>query len=584
MKLSLNGIWHFSTDQDPEYHRKLDYSRPTSLRYWESVPVPGCWNLYDARYDLFEGVAWFVREFELDSLPDRPRVTLHFGGVNYSADVFLNGREVGRHEGGYTAFSLDVTDAVRPGGNRLALRVDNRHLNMRLPAVLGWYNYGGIHRDVWLRVTSRTRIESVRISGEPDGLGIRGHLAVSLCLPQADSAWRMEVSIEAVEGNGTIYADLRGQGESFAMDFVEPTLSPWSPATPNLLRCNVRLWTDEGEDEQEALFGARSLEARGQAILLNDEPLQLNGMCYLYDHPATGVRFDPDVYRRDLDDLRDMGVNCLRSHFPMPDDFLDECDRRGMMLWVEAPIYCVAPPAETAGSVFAQGSVHQLALQMLEEMVAQAANHPSIILWSVGNECSADHPEAVAFFSACVNRVRALDPSRLISYASLYGSVGCLADLVDVIGVNEYWGWYDLCSQDGANVPEPPVTLPIEIPKLRECLTAKADLGKPVLLTEFGADATPGFRSRSYDLWSEDYQAALITRTLEIAAEHDCVRGTFPFLYQDYRDPSKPVNHHWHGTNLKGVVDYRRNRKLAWWAVQAAYGASRCRTEAAKGG
>jgi beta-glucuronidase len=571
MKLSLNGLWHFSIEQDPEYHRKLDYSRPTSLRYWETVPVPGCWNLYQARYDLFEGVAWFVKEFELDDLPPEPLVTLHFGGVNYLAEVFLNGQQVGSHEGGYTAFALDLTAAIRPGRNRLAVRVDNRHLKLRLPAVLGWYNYGGIHRDVWLQVSSRTRIETVRVTAEPGGQGIRGQLAVRLRLPQPDTAWSLDVEIKDVDGNGLVYGDLRGQGESFEMEFDDTRLPTWSPGAPNLLRCQVRLRTAAGEDQAEVVFGARKLATRGQAILLNGEPLRLKGICYLYDHPATGVRFDPAVYRRDLDDLQALGVNCLRSHFPMAEEFIDECDRRGMMLWLEAPIYCVDPPSAASGSAFAQGSVHALALQMLEEMVAQAGHHPSVVLWSVGNECNTEHPEAMAFFTACVQRVRQLDASRLISYATLYGRVGCVKDLVDVIGVNEYWGWYDLCSHDGCRETEPAVTLPIAIPKLEECLAEKAALGKPVLLTEFGADATPGYRSLSCDLWSEDYQAAVIRRTLEIAAQYPCVCGTFPFLYQDYRDPSKPVNHHWHGINLKGVVDYHRNRKLAWQAVQEAY-------------
>jgi len=572
MNLSLNGLWHFSIDQDPEYHRTLDYSRPTSLRHWETVPVPGCWNLYHARYDLFEGVAWFVKEFDLDRLPPAPRVTLHFGGVNYLADVFLNGRKVGSHEGGYTAFALDVTEAVRPGRNRLAVRVDNRHLRMRLPAVIGWFNYGGIHRDVWLEVSGRTRIAAVRVQAEPTGDGIRGQVEVRLGLPQPESAWRLAVEIGRADGQGdTVTREQCGRGERGVIAFAGAGLPAWSPAAPNLLRCRVRVWTDEGEDQAEVTFGARRIEARGQEILLNGSPLRLSGICYLYDHPATGVRFDPAVYRRDLDDLQAMGVNCLRSHFPMAEDFLDECDRRGMMLWLEAPIYCVDPPSGAAGSAFAEGSVQALALQMLEEMVTQAGHHPSVVLWSVGNECNTDHPEAVAFFEACVRRVRELDPSRLISYASLYGRVGCVKDLVDVIGVNEYWGWYDLCSQDGSRDPEPPPTLPIAIPKLEACLAEKASLGKPVLLTEFGADATPGFRSRSCELWSEDYQAALIRRTLEVAAQYPCVCGTFPFLYQDYRDPSKPVNHHWHGINLKGMVDYQRNHKLAWTAVQEAY-------------
>jgi len=227
-------------------------------------------------------------------------------------------------------------------------------------------------------------------------------------------------------------------------------------------------------------------------------------------------------------------------------------------------------PTESCGSAFAEASVQALALQMLREMVAQAGNHPSVILWSVGNECNTEHPEAAAFFRACVEQVRALDSTRLISYAALYGGVGCAADLVDVIGINEYWGWYDRIG-DGTADPPPP-RLPLELPELEVCLTEKSALGKPLLLTEFGADAQPGFRSDSCELWSEEYQAAFLARQLEIAARCPAVCGTFPFSYADYRDPSKPSGPYWHGINLKGIVSYARERKLGWETLREAYG------------
>lgn len=563
--LDLNGLWAFAIDQDPEYHTSHDYSRPTSLRHWERFPVPGCWNRYAERYDLFEGVAWFVREFEVGELPPEPVATLCLGAVNYLADVYLNGRHLGRHEGGYTAFEMDATAALQPGMNRLAVRVDNRHLWLRLPAVLGWYNYGGLHRDVSLHLASHARLQTVLVAAEPTGPGATGRLRVT--------ASRPGLSLHATvrDPQGEVVWTHEAAGGPWDIELTLPVAQPWSPDDPALYHLEVTLRDGDAVlDQRTCAFGVRRLTVDGQRLLLNGAPTQLRGLCYLYDHPACGVAYDPQVAAADLDDLQALGVNCLRSHFPLPEAFLDECDRRGMMLWLEVPIYCVHPATDACDTVFADGSLEVLARQMIREMVLQAHNHPSVVIWSVGNECNTDHPESLAFFQGCVAEVRALDPKRLISYAALYGGVGHIAASVDLISLNQYWGWYDLISQDGTSDQRAPA-VPLQVPQLEACLAEKAALGKPLLLSEFGADAEPGFRSATGELWSEDYQAELIARQLEIAAACPAVCGTFPFLYNDYRDPSKPLNHYWHGVNLKGVVSYDREPKLAWARLRDAY-------------
>ncbi|NLO73633.1 MAG: hypothetical protein GX100_05920, partial [candidate division WS1 bacterium] len=577
MILNLDGLWYFAVDQDPEYHLREDYSGDTSLHHWEQFPVPGCWNRYAERYDLFEGVAWFVRAFELEELPPHPVARLEFEGVNYRAQVFLNGHRVGEHEGGYTAFSLDVSSALHPGNNRLAVRVDNRHLRLRLPAVLGWYNYGGIHRGVRLRITPHAQLTAITLRLTPTEDGAAGELLVSAVVSGPVTGSRdLRLFARLLDPSGACVWSgaeagyslplLPGSETELASEAVLLTLdsaTPWSPDNPVLYTCEVEL--REGEkllDSRVVTCGIRSLGAEGQEILLNGAPLYLRGICYLYDHPETGVTCDPEVVARDLDDLQALGVNCLRSHFPLPESFLDECDRRGLLLWLEVPIYCLAPPSASCGSAFAEESLQALARQMLREMVTQAINHPSVIFWGVGNECNTDHPEAVAFFRGCVEEVRALDPTRLIGYAALYGGVGCTAEMVDVIGINEYWGWYDRLRFSGED--QPPPRLPLELPELKACLEEQSALGKPLLITEFGADAEPGFHSPHTELWSEEYQAVFLARQLEILARYPAVRGTFPFSYADYRDPSKPLTRYWHGLNLKGVVDYSRRRKLAW--------------------
>ncbi len=564
--LDLNGVWAFSVDLDPEYHTGQDYSRPTSLRHWERVPVPGCWNRYAESYDLYEGVAWFVREFSVPDLAAEPVATLLFGAVNYLADVYLNGRHIGHHEGGYTAFEVDATPALRTGPNRLAVRVDNRHLRIRLPAVLGWYNYGGIHRSVSLHVTRKARLESVRVSAEPSVEGAAGRLHVHASRP--DVGLRTEIR----DPKGQTVWTHTSRGGTWDLEFSLPHAEVWSPESPVLHSLAVSLLEgDEELDRRECRFGVRLLRADGQRLLLNGNPVHLRGICYLYDHPSCGVAYDPHVARADLDDLQALGVNCLRSHFPLPEPFLDECDRRGIMLWLEVPIYCVRPSTDQCDTIFADGDVQALARQMVREMVEQAHNHPSVVIWSVGNECNTDHPESVAFFRNCVEQVRALDRDRLISYAALYGGVGQMTEMVDIVSLNEYWGWYDRISLDGSREAGPLPEFPLQLPQLEGCLAEKSALGKPLLLSEFGADAEPGFLSATGELWSEQYQAELIARQLAIAAAYPAVCGTFPFLYNDYRDPSKPVGHYWRGTNLKGIVSYSREHKLAWERLRQAY-------------
>jgi len=569
-QISLNGVWHFTIDQDPE-GKHWCYSAINSgvplLRHWKTVVVPGCWNRYGQEYDLFEGVCWFAREFVVEDLPQSAVANLTFEGVNYLSDVFLNGKKVGMHEGGYTPFSLDVSAAITKGVNRLAVRVDNRLFKTRLPPETGWYNYGGIHRDVSLRITEKAQLNEIKISALPEGRGAKGSVAVRV--EPADLKVELSARIMDKAGKCVWSGKTSGAGKlEIIFELQETEL--WSPANPALYDCEMELAADgKVVDRRKVCFGLRKIEARGNRILLNDEKIYLKGMCHVFDHPVCGMTFDPAVIRADLDDLQALGVNCLRSHFPPPSFVLDECDRRGMMLWMEAPIYCMKPKLSDRGTMFADNGVKNLALGMLREMVFQAINHPAVIIWSVGNECNVEHSEAEEFFRACVEQVRALDNSRLVAYASFYGNLGCMKDKVDVVGINQYWGWYDRIDLlTGSARPE---SGEMDLAPLEKCLKEKSELGKPLVMSEFSADTVPGYLSSSCELWSENYQALFMERQMDVFARYPAVAGSFPFCYADYRDPAKPVNQYWDGFNLKGLVDYKRRHKMAWDVVRRRY-------------
>jgi beta-glucuronidase len=265
--------------------------------------------------------------------------------------------------------------------------------------------------------------------------------------------------------------------------------------------------------------------------------------------------------------------------------FYAACDRLGLLVWIEPPVYCYHPGDTETGTRFADPEWLALAQQMAREMIAVARNHPSVAIYSIGNECNTANPEAEAFFRALAATIREADPTRLISYAALYGIVGPIADIVDVLGINSYWGWYDkiwggkgLAPEEGGqrsegggqrSVKQEPIDLTPMRKMIDEVLAKKRN--QALLLTEFGADSGPGSYSASRDMWSENYHADLLREILALAKDYPQIVGTFPFCFTDYRDPSKVHNGYWNELNLKGLVDYRRQKKLAFGAVQSSY-------------
>jgi beta-glucuronidase len=383
----------------------------------------------------------------------------------------------------------------------------------------------------------------------------------------------VRIGCNGAEASGSV------EGGRFELTLDVPGAEPWTPENPALYEVSVRLERDgDSLDEETHQTGFRRIEQRDGRVLLNGEQVRLRGICHVYDSPATGLTLTDAQVAEDIALLREAGANTVRCHWPMDARFYAACDRAGIMVWTEVPVYCVHVPSEERGSVFADPHALSLAMQMAEEMVAGARNHPSVVLYGAGNECTVDHLEAPAFFEQLCGHIRKLDATRLLSYAALYGNVGPLADWVDVLGINSYWGWYDKVFPlpNGQNCPgasEAPAPEPIDLSGMRNMLEGvlAGRSGLALLLTEFGADSVAGYRSRARDLWSEDYHAALYDAVFALAAEYPQIVGTFPFVLSDYRDPSKLPNAYWNELNLKGIVTYYRERKLAFDALRRAY-------------
>lgn len=607
-KISLNGQWDFVADLDPKYHGDIRiYPSPphaktdANRRHWIKVMVPGVWQKYAERYDIFEGVCWFARKFELNGYREGTTAYIRFGAVNYFCRVFLNGEEVGQHETGYTEFVIDVTRQLKEGINHIAVMVDNRATTTKWPPCLGYFNYGGIHRAVTLEIMEDACLNSIVLEGsyniDTDTCKLKAVgkvVGINIIKNKKDSTYNQNsendpnftsidrIVVEISCNNKKIEAKINADG-TFEGELSLVGATPWSPEEPTLYPVSIKLLERESVlDIYEVQYGFKSVKVKDGKIYLNGKPINLKGVCYVYDSIVTGLVMTPEQIKIDVSLMKEMGCNAVRCHYPMDKQFYEICDKHGILVWIEPTVYCYHPLDNETDTAFSNPKWISLAQQMIIEMIGVARNHPSVTIYGIGNECNTNNAEAQLFFYNLVKMIRNQDPTRLVSYAALYGIVGSIADIVDVLGINSYWGWYDKIFGGKGLKPEGDewqkesdmALEPIDLEPMRGMLDkviseCRKDL--ILLLTEFGADSVPGFYSKSRDLWSENYHAELIKEIFVLSDEYPQIAGTFPFCFSDYRDPSKVHNGYWNEINLKGLVTYERRKKLAFNILKARY-------------
>lgn len=537
---------------------------------WAWADVPGVWEKAAEKYSLYEGIGWYYRSFEAGTVTKDTVARLRFSGVIYRADIYLNGEYVGFHESGYVEFTKDVTGILRSGINHLAVMVDNRPLIVKWPHDWGYMNYGGIHGSVMLEMTDGAYLDDFSLTPDWDCGSQKGLLRVKGNLK------RSSCGTVTVETAGRCYTVSVPDDGSFDETLVIEDVKTWSPSEPVLYDTAVRIG---GETWCTKKIGFCHIAASDCRILLNGKPFRLNGCCYLYDSPRYGLTAVREQIEADLKEMKAAGVNAIRTHYPMDEIFYSLCDEMGFVSWIELPVYCTKPPVEKTGTIFSDRDYVDNAVMILEEMIAVARSHASVVIYSIGNECNVEHPEAMPFFTVMAATVRNSDPSRLVAYAALYGLVGQIGELLDVIGINCYDGWYNRISKDYRYEPKKASDgmVPVEkidldsYHRLMDEIRSKLPEGMPAVLSEFGGDSVPGYCSSAEDLWSEDYHAALVREMILASRKHSFINGTFVFAFIDYLDPSKPRNGYWNEYNLKGMLTYERDRKLPFYALQDVY-------------
>lgn len=513
------------------------------------MQIPGAWNSAEPELRWYDGLIWFQRRFDVATPQAGERSFLRFEGVNYRAHVYLNGKEVGRHEGGFTPFVLEVTDALRTQGNRLVVGVDARHDAQSIPGeITDWDLYGGITRPVTLVRTPATFIDDATLR-----LTDAGRLVGSVQLNGARAAGQpvtLQIAGLALSAQATTDA----QGEA-RFDVAAPAaLKRWSPESPQLYAVRFATGTDAVTDR----IGFRTLAVKGADILLNGRPITLRGVSLheeeLGANPAR--RLTESAAQALLREVKHgLHGNYVRlSHYPHNETLLRAADELGLLVWSEIPVYWTVDWDNPA--------VLDKARRMQAETIYRDRNRAALALWSVGNETPVAE-NRTRFHAALAATVRALDPSRLVSAALLVereGDTVRIADPLlphlDVMAVNTYAGWY---GND---------TL-ADLARIRWALPAD----KPLLISEFGADALAGHHDLGAEpkKWSEEFQAAYYRATLAMLGRIPNLRGLSPWVLKDFRSPRREHPVFQNGWNRKGLISETGQRKQAFDVMAEHY-------------
>lgn len=580
----LSGEWHYSVDPyragisgfhggeadgANQRYRDIDVGKamaadPSLLYEFDMArsPVttlPSSWITEAPELRYFQGAMWYQRDFTARRDAGR-RYFLRFGAANYTTRVYLNGKPVGRHEGGFTPFAFDVTRLLRDGRNDLVIAVDAQATDASVPPpVTDWENYGGVTRPVRLISTPDTYVDDAWVRLTRDG-----RIAVDAHLDGPDAANRpVRLSIAGLGLKLDGRTDAAGNWRATAI--APRALVRWSPEQPRLYDVTITAGKDDWRDR----VGFRTIEVRGPDILLNGKPVFLRGISVHEEELGANPTRDmtPDAARALLSLVKNgLHGNYVRlAHYPHSEVMTRTADEMGLLVWSEIPVYWRV--------AWSNPDTLATARNMLAENILRDRNRAAIAIWSVGNETPISDARNT-FLRTLVGDVRRLDDTRLVSAALLVRRttdadgiatmtlIDPMAGLLDVLAINTYNGWY---GDDPLNkVPLSSWRVPAD---------------KPLVFSEFGAGALAGYHdpAAAPHKFSEEYQAEYYRRTLEMTDRIPTLRGMTPWILKDFRSPRRQHPIYQQGWNRKGLISETGQRKLAFDVLAEYYQAKAAR-------
>lgn len=555
---SLNGKWDAIMDLYDQGRRNKIYlnKKPESKTdFYEysfengyRLNVPSDWNSQMPELKYYEGTIWYARRFDVKKESDK-RLFLYFAAVSYRCNVYLNGKEIGKHEGGFTPFQIEVTNAVKEKDNFLAVEVNNTRTVDAIPAMaFDWWNYGGITRDVFLVNTPNVFIEDYFIQLDKHKAD---KINATVKLSEKVANTNITIEIPELKLKQTLKTDANGEAKT---SFTAKNLQRWSPTSPKLYQVKVAIAKDQVAEQ----IGFRNVWVKGEDIFLNDKPIFLKSISFHEEIPQRkGRAFSEADAVMLLSEAKALGCNMIRlAHYPQNEYIVRMAEKMGFLLWEEIPIW--------QGIDFKNEATKEKAGKMMAEMVMRDKNRCALTFWGVANETQPSEPRN-AFIRHLIETTKSIDTTRLLTAAfdlvrfnrdrQVFVMDDPFIKELDVVAVNKYMGWYH------------------PWPISPEKATWDVAKGQPLIVSEFGGEALYG-KTGEADLvssWSEDYQATLYRENLEMFKHIPNLRGTSPWVLFDFRSPFRfhPTNQEdW---NRKGLVSDQGYRKKAWYLMKEYY-------------
>ena len=538
MEVLKNGFFMNQKPKSPDELIEYDFDLAPKMQ------IPSDWNTQSELLFFYEGTVWFKRSFNYTKIPDK-KVILYFCAINYEAIVYLNGKIIGKHIGGYTPFNYDVTEYINDGDNFLIIKVDNKRNRDNIPTnIFDWWNYGGIIRDVALVETNKVYVQNYTIY-----LKNRKVNEVQFRVQLNSKVANKEIEISIPEFNFVQKYKTNNEGLMIESKVLND-LELWTPENPKLYTIIITLDGEEILDQ----IGFRTIETKDKSILLNGKPIFLRGISIHDEMPNGGGRIHKleDILML-LDWVSDLGCNFVRlAHYPHNEYMVKEAEKKGLLIWEEIPVYWTIS--------WDNIDTFNNAKRQLTDLIYRDINRASVIVWSIANETPPSESRD-NFLSKLAIHAKSIDNTRLISMAmevtsSSENYTNILNDnmneFVDILSINEYIGWY----RDVYTIDKMKWIIPYN---------------KPVIISEFGGGAKYGYHGGNYTRWTEEFQENLYKHNLNMINQIDGLIGLTPWILKDFRSPRRVLNDIQDYYNRKGVVSDTGDKKLAFYVLKQFY-------------
>ncbi|MCC8160673.1 MAG: hypothetical protein LIO53_05120 [Oscillospiraceae bacterium] len=512
-----------------------------------SLPVPSCWEQHPD-FANYRGKGTYTKNVYITRSGN---IRLEFKGVSHTADVYFDGEKIAHHYNAFTPFSAVVKD-VQKGEHEIKVEVDNtfgEHSALHIPN--DYYTYGGITRPVAMENIADVYIKNVHFTPYMKNGKWNAKIEVNI-VNLSDNAINVRVKSTLAD------AEMCGENATAVFEREFDNVKAWSNAEPNLYMLNTVLSVNGAEmDDLLECVGFRTVEVKDSKIYLNGEPIYLKGFNRHEDYAVDGCAVSLQHMAQDLDLMRDMNANAVRTcHYPNDERFLDLCDERGIFVWEEN---------HARGLLLEDMQNPNFERQCedcIREMIDNHYNHPSIVIWGILNECASETEEGRRMYKKQYEQIKSMDLTRPTTSATCRHFTDICLDLPDVVSFNMYSGWYQDCPIDERNNQE------------IEWIKKSGGDNKPIIVSELGAAAIYGYRDRSRCKWSEERQADIIRENLRVYMNDSRITGVFIWQLADCRVTEEGE---WFATrarchNNKGVLDEYRRPKTAYDTVKEMFG------------